>query len=78
MNTQYIDQLRSHFATYCFTLHLGIIGYKILHRILREKFLELAVELRRQRLIVRNDQSRFIELCNDICHGKSLAGAGNT
>lgn len=51
---------------------------KILHRILREEFLELAVELRRQRLIVRNDQSRFVELCNDICHGKGLTGAGNT
>ena len=38
----------------------GTLGDEILYGIVREKFLELAVELRRQSLIVRNDQRRFI------------------
>ena len=38
----------------------GTLGDKILHSIVREKLLELAVELRRQRLVVGDDQRRFI------------------
>ena len=38
----------------------GTLGDEILYGVVREKFLELAVELRRQSLIVRNDQRRFI------------------
>jgi hypothetical protein len=49
------------------------LAYKIFYRVLREKFLELTVELTRQSLIVRNDQSRLVEGGYDICHRKGLA-----
>ena len=38
----------------------GTLGDKVLHSIVRKKLLELAVELRCQRLIVGNDQRGFI------------------
>ena len=47
-------------------------GDEILHRILREKLLKFPIKLRRQRLIVRQDQSRLIQLSNNIRHGKRL------
>ena len=55
-----------------------VIGYKVLHCILREELLELTVKLRRQCLIVRNDQSRLIQLCDDVRHREGLTGTGHT
>ena len=55
----------------------GTLGHEILYGVVREKFLELAVELCRQGLIVGNDQCRFIQLLNHICHSKCLSGTGN-
>ena len=55
----------------------GTLGDKIFHRVVREKFLELTVELRRQGLVVSDDQRGFIQLRNDIRHGKRLARSGN-
>lgn len=57
---------------------LRLLGYKIFHCILREKFLELTVKLSRQCLIVRNDQRWLIKLCDDVRHCKGLTGAGHT
>ena len=56
----------------CFRLVIIVIGDEILHRILREKLLKFPIKLRRQRLIVRQDQSRLIQLSNNIRHGKRL------
>ena len=54
-----------------------VVGDKILHRVLGEELLELAVKLRRQRLIVGNDQCRLLHPLYDVGHGEGLAGAGN-
>ena len=55
----------------------GTLGDKVLHSIVREKLLELAVELCRQGLIMGDDQRRFIQLCDDIRHRKRLARSGD-
>ncbi len=58
-----------------FRLIIIIIGYKILHRVLGEELLHLAVELACQGLIVGNDKRRLIQRRDDIRHGEGLAGA---
>ena len=55
----------------------GTLGDKILNRIIREKFFELTVKLRRQRLIMRQDKRRLIQLLDDIRHRKCLARTGD-
>ena len=42
-----------------------------------EQALELAVELVRQRLVVRHDQRRALHLRDDVGHGEGLAAAGD-
>jgi len=44
----------------------------------RKKAFELAVELRRERLIVADNQCRLLHRLNDIRHRKSLTRTGNT
>ena len=56
----------------------GTLGDEILHGVVREELLELAVELRRQCLVVCNNQRRFIQLLDDIRHRKSFSGTGDT
>ena len=46
--------------------------------VVREEFLELAVELRRQRLVVRDHQRRLVEMRNDVRHRERLARARHT
>ena len=58
-------------------LVIVVVGDKVFYRIFREKFLELAVQLSSQGLIVRYDQSGLLQLLNDIGHGKGLAGTGH-
>jgi len=41
--------------------------------VIREELLELAVELGRQRFVVRNDQCRLVELRDDVRHREGLA-----
>lgn len=55
----------------------GTLGHKVFNRIVREELLELAVELCRQSFIMRDDQRRFIQLLDDICHREGFTGAGN-
>ena len=62
----------------CLRLIIIVIRNKVFHCILREKFLELTVKLSRQCLIVRNDESRLIQLCDDVRHRKCLTGTGYT
>ena len=54
-----------------------ILGHKILHRIVGEEFLEFPVQLRRQRLIMRQHQRRLVQSLNHIRHRKRLAGTCN-
>ena len=42
-----------------------------------KELLELVIELRRQRLVVRQDQRRPIRLLDDLGHGEGLARAGD-
>ena len=71
----YISIRRGHI---CLRLVIIVVGYKIFHRILGKKFLELAVKLRCQRFIVGDNEGGLLKLLNHICHGKGLSGAGNS
>ncbi len=53
------------------------VGDEVLHGILREELLELAVELGRQGLVVGEDQRRAVERLDDIGHGEGLPGTGH-
>ncbi len=44
---------------------------------LREEVLELVIELGGERLVVRQDQRRPIQLLDDLGHREGLAGSGN-
>ena len=54
-----------------------IVGDEVFYSVVREKFLELAVELGRQGLIVGDDQRRFIQLLDDVCHREGFPGTGD-
>jgi len=43
-----------------------------------EEITELRIELRGKRLVVRDDQRRFLHLLNDVGHRERLAGSGDT
>ena len=55
----------------------GTLGDKILHGIVWKKFLKLTVELCRQSLVVCDDQRRFIQLLDYICHRESITRTGD-
>ena len=55
----------------------GTLGDEVFYGVVREKFLELAVELGRQGLIVGDDQRRFIQLLDDVCHREGFPGTGD-
>ena len=65
-----VDILGRHIG---FRLVIVVIADKVVHRVLREKILKLAVKLRRQSLIVRHDKGRPLQPLYDVCHGKSLS-----
>ena len=54
-----------------------VIGDEVLHGVFRKKFLELGAQLRGQRLVVGQHQRRSVQLCDDVGHGKGLAGTGD-
>ena len=54
-----------------------VVGDEILHRVVREEALELAIELRRESLVGRQDQRRALRRLDDLRHGEGLAGAGD-
>ena len=54
------------------------VGDKIFHCVFRKKFFKFSIQLRRQRLIMRNDQRRFIQLLDHIRHRKCFTGTRNT
>jgi hypothetical protein len=60
-----------------FRLVIVVVGDEILHRVVREKLLELPVELGRQGLVGGQDQGGQVHLGDDVGHGKGLAGAGD-
>jgi hypothetical protein len=54
-----------------------VIRDEILDRVVGEEALELAIELRRQRLVRRQDQRRALRLLDHLRHGEGLARAGD-
>ena len=52
-----------------------VVGDKILHSVVREKFPELAAKLRGQRLVVRQNKRRAVDVCDDVCHRERFARA---
>ena len=71
---QHLDVNQSLTTKYYVYYRSLVLGDKIFHCVVWKKFLHLPVKLRRQRLIVCNDQRRFVQLLNNICHGKCLTG----
>ncbi len=54
-----------------------VIGDEIFHRVVGEERLELAVELRGQRLVGRQDEGGALRRLDHLGHGEGLAGAGD-
>ena len=54
-----------------------VVADEVLHRVLREKPLELAVKLRRQRLVVRQHQHRPVQFGDRVRQREGLAGTGH-
>ena len=54
-----------------------VVRDKVLHRVLGEEFLHLTVELRRQGLVVGNDEGRLLKLLDHVRHGEGLSGSGH-
>ena len=75
--TQNLDETARKNTRYTSFSGPGTLGHKILHRVLREELLKLAVELRREGFIVGDDQRRLVQLLDDIGHREGLAGTRN-
>ena len=54
-----------------------VVGDEVLDRVVREELPELAVELRGQRLVVRQHQRRPLHALDHVGDGEGLAGAGD-
>ena len=54
-----------------------VVGDEILHRIVGEEALELAIELGGQRLVGREDEGRALRRLDHLGHREGLAGAGD-
>ncbi len=54
-----------------------VVGDEVLDRVLGEELAQLRVQLRRQRLVRREDQRRPAEARDDVGHGEGLARAGD-
>jgi len=59
-----------------FGLVVVVVGDEIFHRVVGEEFAQLLAQLRRESLIVGNDQRRPLHFGNDVRHGERLAGTG--
>ena len=54
---------------------VGGIGYKVLHRVLREELLHLTVKLTRQSLVMGDYERRLVQSGDHVSHGEGLAGS---
>ncbi|MNQ74102.1 hypothetical protein D3C85_888540 [compost metagenome] len=61
-----------------FGLVVVVVGNEVLHRVVREKTLELAVQLRGQGLVRRQHQGRTLHLGNHVGDAEGLAGTCHT
>ena len=60
-----------------FGLVIIVIADKIFDGVIGEKTFHLAVKLRRQRFVGRENEGRALRFLNDLRHGKGFAGAGH-
>ena len=60
-----------------FGLVVVVVGDEVLDRIVREEAFELVIKLRRQRLVVRQNERRTVDLVDELGHREGLAGAGD-
>ena len=60
-----------------FRLVIVVVGDEVLDRVVGKEALELAVELRGERLVRREDQRRALRPLDHLRHGEGLAGAGD-
>ena len=60
-----------------FGLVVVVVGDKVLHGVVGEETLELAIELRRQRLVRRQDDGGALRGLDHLGHGVGLAGTGD-
>ena len=60
-----------------FRLVVVVVGDEVFDGVIREEVLELAVELRRQRLVGRQHEGRALGALDDVGGGEGLAGAGD-
>lgn len=60
-----------------FRLVIVVIGDEIFDRVVGEEVLELGIELRRQRLVRREDDGRALGRLDHLGHGEGLARAGD-
>jgi hypothetical protein len=58
-------------------LVIVVIGDEIFDCVLREEAFELAIELRRERLVRSEDEGRALRRLNHLRHGEGLARAGD-
>ncbi|MNW55503.1 hypothetical protein D3C74_331630 [compost metagenome] len=56
----------------CLWLVVIVVADEVVYRIAGKKLLELARQLGGQRLVVRNNQRRPVQLGNHLCDGKGL------
>ena len=61
-----------------FWLVVIVVRNEVFHRVIREEFLELTVELSRQRLVVRKHEGRAVHLFHDVGHRECFAGSSDT
>ena len=54
-----------------------VVGNEILHRVVGKELLELGSQLRRQGLVMGDDQGGALHFLNDVRHSKGFAAAGN-
>ena len=60
----------------CLGLVIIVVADEILDRILGKELFEFTVQLRGERLVMRDNQRRSLQLFNDIGHREGFAGTG--
>ena len=61
----------------CLRLVIVVVGDEVLHRVVREKLLELRAKLSRQGLVVGQHQRGTLHPFDDLGHGIGLSRAGD-
>ena len=59
-----------------FRLIVIIVGDEVFDRIVGKEFLEFGIKLGCKRFVVSHNQSRFLDLLDDVGHGECFTGAG--